>query len=241
MRGFVRVRTLLALLAALAVAGALACSCGGPPAVNPAPFSDPNAVGYIGLCNQAGQQITSGSLHSVPFAWRAVSSQPARPPYNDDWRTAILLAYQPRQGLAPDEWAGEELTSSSRYTNPAHPMAQATAGDESLADFVSDFPAQWQGFVQLRLYLGTRDAEVYSVRYPALDIEVTGDMWRAVGGGKVDCDAGRAESIEFILRRSSTMSHRATQAPRGGRPISRTSPRSARTEPVPARQKVTRR
>jgi len=212
--GLVRVRTLLALLAAFAFAGVLTSGCAGAPAVTRAPFSDPNAVGYIGLCNQAGRQITSGNLDSAPFAWRAVSSQPAPPPYNNDWRTAILLAYQPRQGLQPDEWGGQELTSSTRYTNPAHPMAQATSGDESLADFVADFPTQWQGFVQLRMYLDTRDAVVYSARYPALDIEVTGDTWQAVGGGKVNCDAGRAESIESILLRpSATASHRAAKAP----------------------------
>ena len=32
-----------------------------------APYTDPNAVGYIGLCNQAGQQITTGSVTSTPF------------------------------------------------------------------------------------------------------------------------------------------------------------------------------
>lgn len=187
----------------LAVAGlALVGSAGvaGPAAASPrAPYTDASAVGYIGLCNEAGHQITSGHINTTPFAWRAVSSQPAPAPYNNDWRTAILLAYQPQQGLAPAEWSGEELTASSRYTNPAHPMAEATGGDDSLADFIEDFRPVWDGFVELRMYLGTRDAEVYSLQYPALDIQVTGDTWHAVGGGPVNCDAGTAESIETIL------------------------------------------
>ena len=47
------------------------------------PYTDPAVAGSIGLCNQAGQQVTSGSVDTVPFAWRAVSTQPASAPYNN--------------------------------------------------------------------------------------------------------------------------------------------------------------
>jgi len=179
------------LLAAVGLA-LVVPACGAVAGASSAPYTDANAVGYIGLCNEAGHQITSGNVNTTPFAWRAVSSEPAHAPYNNSYRTAILLAYQPQQGLSPGEWSGAELTASSRYTNPAHPMAEATSGDDSLEDFIG-------GFVELRMYLGTADEEVYSLHYPALDIQVTGDTWHAVGGHSVNCDAGSAESIESIL------------------------------------------
>jgi hypothetical protein len=163
------------------------------------PYTDPDAVGYIGLCDQAGQQITSGDITTTPFAWRAVSSVPAPAPYNNVWRTAILLAYQPQQGLTPSEWSGDELTASSRYTNPANPMVAATDGDDSLQDFIEEFHPKWDGYLQLRIYLGTENAETYSVHYPALNIHVSGDTWSAVGGGAVNCNSGTSTSLESVV------------------------------------------
>jgi hypothetical protein len=189
---------------------ASACGGGVATASTRAPYSDPNAVGYVGLCNKAGQQITSGNVNTTPFAWRAVSSQAASAPYNNDWRTAILLAYQPRQGLVAGEWSGDELTASARYSNPSHPMTAATGGDDSLADFIQEFHPVWEGFLELRIYLGTRDAEVYSEHYPALDIQVTGSAWHAVGGGRVNCHSGTAESIESIVLPKSATSPSST-------------------------------
>jgi hypothetical protein len=199
----VRARTVLVSLGAV-VALALMGPAGIAGASSAVPYSDPSVVGYIGLCNQAGQQITSGNINTVPFAWRAVSSQPAPAPYNNSYRTAILMAYQPIQELAPGEWSGEQMTASSRYTNPTNPMAAATDGDDSLADFISDFPMKWDNFIQLRMYLGTANAQQYSLHYPALDVQVTGDTWQAVDGGPVNCAAGTAESIESIVLPSST-------------------------------------
>jgi len=191
---------------AVALALVIAAGLAGAAAASPRPpFNDPSAVGYVGLCNAAGHQITSGNINTTPFAWRAVSSQAARAPYNNAWRTAILLAYQPRQGLPSGEWSGDALTASSRYTNPANPMVAATHGDDSLETFIQEFHPVWDGYLQLRVYLGTRDAEVYSLNYPALDIRVTGDSWRAVGGGPVNCHSGTAESLEtLVLPKSAT-------------------------------------
>jgi hypothetical protein len=200
-------------LAALGLLGVLASSlaaCGGAasgttPVATRAPFSDPNAVGYIGLCDAHGHQITSGSIDADPFAWRAVSSVPAAAQYSGSGRTAILFAYQPIQALEPGEWSGSQLTASSRYTNPAHPMAEATPGDGSLEAFISDFQPQWDGFLEVRLYLGAPGQQAYSLQYPALDIQVIGDTWHAVGGRAVDCTAGSSESIESILLPKSSL------------------------------------
>jgi hypothetical protein len=191
------------LLAGTAVT--LLVMAGTATAATPAvPYQDVNAIGSIGLCNQAGQQITSGSITDAPFAWRAVSTEPAPAPYNDAWRTATLFAYQPQQGLEPTEWSGEELTASSRYTNPSTPMAAATPKDESFQGFLSDYPLKWDGFVQLRIYLSTQNQPAYSLHYPTLDIWVNGDTWTAVGGAPVDCRSGSSESLETVVLPSST-------------------------------------
>jgi hypothetical protein len=200
----------LLVAAGVALGGSLGLA--GAAAASGVPYSDPSAVGYIGLCDQAGHQITSGSINSTPFAWRAVSSQPAPAPYNNSYRTAILLAYQPQQGLSAGEWSGDELTASSRYTNPASPMAAATAGDDSLEDFIEEFHPKWDGFFELRMYLGTQNQEQYEQHYPVLNIKVTGDTWTAVGGGAVNCSSGSAESLESIVLPTTTSSPSTTGA-----------------------------
>jgi hypothetical protein len=169
-----------------------------------APYTDPNVVGYIGLCNQAGQQITSGSVSAAPFVWRAVSSQAAPAPYDGAGGTAILNAYLPMQSLAPGDWSGEQLTASTRYSNPQSPMAQATARDVSLQVFVQDYPPEWDGFIQLRLFLGVQNQPADVQHYAALDLQISGDTWTAVGGGPVNCNAGTAESLETVLAPPST-------------------------------------
>jgi uncharacterized membrane protein YgcG len=163
------------------------------------PYTDPDVTGYIGLCDQAGHQVTSGSLAAAPFAYRAVSSQAAPAGYNGASRTATLAAYLPMQVLPPGDWSGEQLTATSRYTNPAHPMTAGTTADESLQTFVADFPPEWDGFVQIRMFLGAANQPALTTRYPALDIQVTGSTWTAVGGGPVDCNSGTSESLETIV------------------------------------------
>lgn len=168
------------------------------------PYTDPNAVGTIGLCDQAGQQVTSGSIDTTPFAWRAVSSQSAPAPYDNAGRTATLYVFQPIQGLPPGVWSGVQLTASSRYTNLADPMAAATDRDDSLEDAIAQYPPNWDGFLELRIYLGTTNDQPYSLHYPALDIQVSGGTWQAVGGGPVNCSSGTSESIESIVLPSTT-------------------------------------
>lgn len=200
----------LVCVALLGAAGIMAQPLGGPlsglagAATSAAPYTDPDAVGSIGLCNQAGQQITQGSTTAIPFAWRAVSTQPAQTPYDNAGRTAILVAYLPLQGLPPGDWSGTEITASSSYTNPGNPMAAATDGDESLQSFIEAFPPRWDGFVQLRMYLDTANRQPYEAQYPTLNIQVTGDTWQAVGGSPVNCASGTATSIESVLLPTTT-------------------------------------
>ena len=55
--------TSLCLVSAVAMALG-ATSAGAAPTV---PYTDPSAVGYVGLCNSSGQQITSGNINTTPF------------------------------------------------------------------------------------------------------------------------------------------------------------------------------
>ena len=145
-----------------------------------------------------------------------MSTTAATGAYAGATRTAILYAYQPIKGLAPEDWSGAQLTASSRYTNPANPMAAATGGDNSLTIFMHDFAPQWDGFLQLRLYLGAANEQPYEVRYPTLDIQVTGTTWHAVDSVPVNCNSGTSESIESILLPASDLSPPSTPASASG-------------------------
>ena len=203
-RGTLRRATRRALLGAGAVLVGIAGLAGPTGAATTVPYTDPNAVGYIGLCNQAGQQVTSGSTTAAPFAWLAVSSTPAQPPYDGATRTAVLLAYQPQNGLSPGEWSGAELTASSRYTNPPRPWPRPHRWRRLARRLHGRLPPRSERLLQLRMYLGAADQQQYSVHYPTLDIQVQGDTSRAVDGGSVNCTAGTAESIESIVLPAST-------------------------------------
>jgi hypothetical protein len=105
------------------------------------------------------------------------------------------------------------LTASSTYTNGDHPMAQGTSVDPALVDFVSVFPAKWQGLMQLRMYFFAPNRPGYSKTYPAAVIRVTGDRWSVVDGGSVACDVGKAvsdESVDLPASRVNPLNPRST-------------------------------
>jgi hypothetical protein len=160
------------------------------------PYTDPAVTGTLGLCDQSGKQVTSGTTQAAPFAWRAVGTTPAPAAYTVPGSSATLYAFQPRAGVEPSGWSGEMLTAAGRYTDAAHPMAAATADDIALGDFLAAYPPEDDGFVQLRLYLSAPDQPPLTARYDALDIKVSGTSWRAVGGTSVDCSQGSSISFE---------------------------------------------
>ncbi len=168
------------------------------------PYTDPSSSGYLGLCNQAGQQVTSGSINAAPYAWLAASSVPAKAPYSGSGRTATLYAFLPLQGFPPGDWSGQTMTAASSYSNPTVPMAAGTSRDPSLKDFIEAYPPKWDGFVQLRMYVDTTDQPASTKHYPTLNIQVTGETWHAVGGGPVNCEAGTATSAEVMLTPTTT-------------------------------------
>jgi hypothetical protein len=197
------VRTLRLGAALLFVAGGLLVPGALAPAASAAsatvPYTDPSAVGAIGLCDKQGHQVTSGNINDQPFVWTAVSSAPAPAAYRTKTAKAVLQAFQPRPGTQPGEWSGEQLTGSSTFSNPQHPMAQATVGDNPLVWFTGSYPPRWKGFVQLRMYFSAPNQTEYSYTYPATDIQVTGSTWHVVRGANVPCNVGTAVSAETQL------------------------------------------
>jgi hypothetical protein len=201
------------------------------------PYTDPSSSGYIGLCNKTGTQITSGSVDTAPFVWRAISSVAAKSPYNSDQRTAVLYAFLPLQGFPPGEWSGKAMTAASRYSNPTAPMAAATDRDPTLEQFIEAYPPNWDGFIELRVYLGTANQPEETKHYPTLNIQVSGNTWRAVGGGAVNCASGQAVSAETILPSTTTTTTSgsapsSTTTTSGSAPSTTTKPASSSTTPT---------
>jgi hypothetical protein len=176
------------------------------------PYKDDAAAGVIGLCNAAGQSITSGNIHDKPFVWRAVASKPPAEPYGSGGTRATLLAYQPRPNAAADQWSGDTLTATSTYTNPRYPMAQATSLDFTLEDFLKEYKPLVNGMIQLRMFVGALGVGTLTDSYPATDIKITGDTWHVVRGGDVPCTQGSATSPEVVpaSRPSGSVSGTAT-------------------------------
>jgi hypothetical protein len=170
-----------------------------PAQADGAPYDDAAAVGGMALCDRDLQPLTEGSITDRPFVWRAVSDVAAEAPYNDKNRRAVLYAYQPREGVEPALWSGELLTAASTYSDPQAPIAQATPIDVPLEVFIKNFPPQWDGSIQLRMYF-TTDLNPQSTDYVAADLRVEGDTWRLVSEpSKAPCDAGKAVSPEVLL------------------------------------------
>ncbi|MCU1366621.1 MAG: hypothetical protein JWN39_2260 [Ilumatobacteraceae bacterium] len=192
-------RSVAALSAATAMIAGAFTSVDVARADDAVPYTDPNAVGFIGLCDASDHPIDHGSISAQPFVRSAVSSAAAPAPYDGEGRTATLFAYQPRDGSAPGEWSGQLLTASTRYTDPQHPMALATPLDDSLGTFLGAFPPSWDGLIQLRLFLGVPGQPTRTLQYAATDIRVDGDTWTVTRGGDTACDQQAGTSIEELL------------------------------------------
>lgn len=158
------------------------------------PFTDARSSGTLTLCGTDGKPVTSGSTDHQPFVARAVgatavTNQPAG-------SRATLYAFQPREGAESEEWSGQLLTAASTYTNPKHPMAQATSADIALGDFLVAFPPRWDGLIQLRLYRTSGGAGI-AATYDTADIKIDGSTWKVVGTpGPSPCSDGDATSDE---------------------------------------------
>jgi hypothetical protein len=162
------------------------------------PFTDPSAAGYIGFCDLAGHNVTSGSVNSVPFVWKVVSSVQPPKAFRGGGQNADLNIYQARQDLDPGDWTGEGLIGDTQYAAAKEPTAVATYKDVSLKSIVLALPPMWDGLYALRMQFGRTGYGIYSATYPMTVIQVTGDRWHVVSGGLVNCSAARGISLETV-------------------------------------------
>jgi hypothetical protein len=160
--------------------------------------ADPSAAGYIGLCNESGQNVIGGSIDARPFIWKAVSSTQPPAAYQGQGQNADLVMYQPRPDTAPAYWSGTAMTAASYYTSEKAPAVQATYADLSLHDMINEYPPQVDGLYVLRMHYGKADYGLYNTTYPVAVIQVTGKSWHLVQGGTVKCAAAKATSNEQL-------------------------------------------
>lgn len=179
-------------------AEAAGASMGSAAAAQGIPFVDPHAQGALGFCDRNNKPVTSGSLTDIPFVWKAVSSVPAPSGYVGPLGKATLMVFQPRKEHDPGEWTGIMFTASAKYSNPKHPMTQATTLDRPLLDFTSVAPL-WDGYAQVRMYFSNVDRPPHTNPYPAAVIKITGNTWQLASTGPAPaCGAGSAVSAETL-------------------------------------------
>jgi hypothetical protein len=191
------------------------------------PFTDPSAHGYIGLCDLAGNNVTSGSVTSAPFVWKAVSSVDAPAGYFGKGQNVALTIYQPRKGVDPGDWNGDQLTGASYYRKNNLPAAAATYKDISLETIVKEYPPEWDGLYQLRMIFARNNYGDSTATYPATVIQVTGKTWHVVQGGTAPCKTSHTISNETFSGIPVTDPH----PDRSGTPTS--APSSARASSTP--------
>lgn len=183
------------------------------------PFTDNDQNGFLALCDKSGHQVTSGDIRTAPFVWNAIASTGAPTEYTGSNRKAVLAAFQPRQQVDPAEWSGGQLTASSTYSNPAHPVAQATDTDGSLLAFLQGYPARWDGLVEVRMYFSAPDLPPHAAPYPATVLRVSGNRWTVVRGGTLSCQSGTGTSVESLYLPAAR-----TTVSRSAAPVAGTSP-----------------
>jgi hypothetical protein len=177
------------------------------------PFQDPNVVGWLTFCNRQDQPVTSGSIDTAPFAWKTISS--AAPPagYRNSSARATLYAYQPIQYVDPGDWSGAQLTAGSVFTNPQHPVVQATNADLPLLGFTQAYPAHWDGLVEIRMmYTAINQAQLLNP-YAAAVLRISGSTWTEVEGGGGSCSQGQGTSVETKLLPKKDLAKQQTDTP----------------------------
>jgi tryptophanyl-tRNA synthetase len=176
------------LIGAGLTVGVMGASATGNPPWEP--IANPPEAGSLTFYNAAGQQITGGSTTTQPFAAYIQGSTEL---HAGDVK-ATVLGYTPVNGQAPGAWSGEAISASTTYPNASAPGSLGTsslplvtgaAGDESIAQYVSDFPNSdtsgdgYAGLYVLRVKTSGTSAGV-STSYDSADIQVSGSTWTVV-------------------------------------------------------------
>jgi hypothetical protein len=157
------------------------------------PYDDPKAAGLLTLCSKDGKAVTSGKVTDRPFAEVVLGETGLPSGAHPAGAVATLFAYQPRVGVEPSEFSGAPMTASTAFTDTQRPGADVTADDWSVGDFVTAYPATDDGYVQLRLILGTaQDGTLSENSYDTADLRVDGHSWSLVRGGHASCTGAKA-------------------------------------------------
>lgn len=161
------------------------------------PYDDPQAAGAITLCSADGKPVAGGGVDDRPFVAVALGETGLPSELDPTGTVATLFAYQPREGVSASEFSGTALTAAGLQADPASPVVAVPDNAWSLADFVAAYPADFDGYVQLRLYLGTPAAGTLTDHpYDTADLRIDGDHWELVEGGTASCASATQTSEE---------------------------------------------
>ena len=161
------------------------------------PYDDAQSAGLLTLCSADGKAVTEGTVKDRPFADIALGATALPSDLDPTGAVATLYAYQPREGVATDEFSGNAITAANALAEPTRPAALVTGDAWSIGDFVTAFPATYDGYVQLRLYLGTPQAGTLSDQpYDTADLKVDGDRWKLVRGGTASCSDATSAVVQ---------------------------------------------
>ena len=154
---------------------------------------DANSVGGLTFYNSSGAVITGGSINDSPVAAYVQGAAVVNPL---DTR-ATLYGYLPVNGQSPGQFSGEALGASTLYPNsgaPAPlntstlPLETGKAGDETIAQLMSDFPnndTSNDGYADMYvLRLKTTHPGSNNTTYDSADImiDTTTSTWSVVYG-----------------------------------------------------------
>ena len=158
------------------------------------PYDDAQSGGLITLCSADGTAVTEGKVDDKPFADIVIGETALPSDLDPTGAVATLFAYQPREGVSTTEFSGTAITAAGVLPDPKRPATGVPEDAWSIGDFVTAYPADDDGFVQLRLYLGTPQAGTLSENpYDTADLRVDGTGWELVRGGDASC--ADAESL----------------------------------------------
>jgi len=152
------------------------------------PYDDAQSAGLLTLCSADGKAVTGGKVDDLPFADVVLGETALPSDLDPTGAVATLFAYQPREGVATSEFSGNALTATAGFADPTRPAVRVEEDAWSIGDFVAAFPADFDGYLQLRLYLGTPEVGTLSDQpYDTADLRVDGADWELVRGGTASC------------------------------------------------------
>ncbi|MEO9238199.1 MAG: hypothetical protein ABI418_08915, partial [Jatrophihabitantaceae bacterium] len=138
------------------------------------------------------------------------------------------------------------LTGASIYADPSHPLVAGTNIDPSLQDFVTSFPAKWDGLVELRMFYTAPNKVVYRRSYPAAVLRVQAGKWTVVQAANLTCDLTKVVSNEKLVLPASAfdpahpavtdapqLAARTTSAPSGAKASTTASSTATRPDAAP--------